>query len=253
MDFRYRGGHQIPPNVVDAIRFTGKTGFLTREIWSEFFARGGARAKQKQLAFLLCQKILDSHSCRPLHGVYELGSFGKALLLSNNYAFVTAPASHLLSHDEFVATSVLKLRALGNVDRWSTEAELKSKNDKQFALELRDRERKFPDAVLAIKTQGKQFILALEYERSGKTIRRYRRLLEEYCYLFQIDLVLIVARDDAIVRRIERARRESGLARISGRLGYAVACDWIKDPARASISINDEVTTLEKFLVGRAA
>jgi hypothetical protein len=253
MGFRYRSGHQIPPNVVDAIRFTAKTGFLTREIWSEFFARGGRRARQKQLAFLISQKILDPHSCRPLHGVYELGPFGKALLLSNNYAFVTAPTSHLLSHDEFVATSVLKLRTLGLVDRWSTEAELKSKNDKQFVLELRNQERKFPDAVLVMKTPNKQFIVAIEYERSGKTIRRYRRLLEEYCYLFQIDLVLIVARDDAIIRRIERARRASGLARILGRLGYAVACDWIKDPARASISINDEVTTLEKFLGGLAA
>lgn len=253
MEFRYRGGRKTPPNVVDAIRFTAKTGFITREIWSEFFARGGPRARQKQLAFLLSQKILDPHSCRPLHGVYELGSFGKALLLSNNHSFVTAPASYLLAHDEFVATSVLKLRTLGLVDRWSTEAELKSKNDKQFALELRDRERKFPDAVLAMKTPNKQFILALEYERSGKTIRRYRRLLEEYCYLFQIDLVLIIARDDAIVRRIEKARRESGLSRLSGRLGYVIAHDWIKDPARASISINDEVTTLEKFLGDLAA
>jgi hypothetical protein len=248
MEFRYRRGHQIPPNVLDAIRLTAKMGFITREIWSEFFARGRTRSKQKQLAFLLAQKILEPHSCRALHGVYELGPYGKALLLSNNCSFVTAPASHFLSHDEFVVTSVLKLKKLGLVDRWVSEAEQKSKKDGQFALELRGREKKFPDAVLGVKVNSRPRIMAIEYERSGKTIRRYRRLLEEYSDLRQIDFVLVIARDDAIVRRIEKARRESGLTRLADRLGYVIAHEWIVDPARASISISDKKTTLEKFL-----
>jgi hypothetical protein len=253
MEFRYRRGNQIPPNVVDAIRFTAKTGFITREIWIEFFAQGGTRAKQKQLAFMLTQKILEPHSCKPLHGVYELGSYGKALLLSNNCAFVSAPASHFLSHDELVATSVLKLKNLGLVDRWVSEAEQKSKNDKEFALELGDRDRKFPDAVLAMKCQTRPAIVAIEYERSGKTIRRYRRLLEEYSILRQIDLILVIARDEAISKRIEKARRESGLSGLSDRLGYAIAHEWATDPARSSILINDDKTTLETLLGNLAA
>jgi len=67
---------------------------------------------------------------------------------------------------------------------------------------LKTIQRLHPDALLKIKLHGKEFIFAIEYERSLKFHKRYRPFFDKYQATDDVDAVLLVTKDEKLTNRL---------------------------------------------------
>lgn len=232
----YRNGRKVSPSVFQAVRYVTKVGVITRETWNEFFGNGTLRWKQAQLRVLEKGGILKSHPCDSLRDTFIIGYQGRAMAAAQNWQCVYYVQPQFIKHDEIVARGLLKLERASLCTRWMTERELKSQNITTFKLNIREGGDKYPDGVFRLQGKSASIVVALEYERTGKTQWRYNKAIKAYSDSGEFSLILFIVEDSAIEKRIKSAIRYIGSAKLASRIGFINVEDWKDNPLTAKIN-----------------
>ncbi|HXH30976.1 MAG TPA: hypothetical protein VNJ01_09205 [Bacteriovoracaceae bacterium] len=235
MEINYKGGQPMPPYVIEALRYLGKVGVMSRPTWYQHFGTGTSQWKREQLLNLVNRGVLIRHSCNQLKGAWVLSDWSIDLLRDRGLSCVRPVPPHLLEHDEVVGTTLLALKKHGVCKDWLSERELKMMESKDFIVEKKENEIKYPDAVFKLIHEKNFWMVAIEYERTGKSTTRYRSILRQYGKLQNLNQILYVTEDSSIRKRIQGALKFIGNQELMGRIGLISACDWKRDPMAAPI------------------
>ncbi len=242
--YRYPNGREIPANVVLAIRFTGKVGFLSGALWHDFFGIGTTRWKDQQLQFLSESQYFKRHRTATGKSYWVLGDRGIELLKENKDTRVTPVSATHLRHDEVVARAMLTLLKENLLRAFHVEREMKTYGVKQFLLSNKDHDQKYPDAVFKMTAFGGTRIVAVEYERERKSSSRYKNILFQYANLTQLSMVLFIVENSGIRKAIEGAMKHLGQTVLMDKLAFVDAEDWKKSPLTAPIHLKSGAVKL---------
>jgi hypothetical protein len=95
---------------------------------------------------------------------------------------------------------------------------------------------------------GKNFhLVALEYERTGKTVPRYRRILWSYNKLNRFSMVLFIVENDVLRKRIKSSLKHLGRVALIEKIGFVDAIEWQKNPLSATIELATTKTSFAKL------
>ena len=244
--FRYKSGHPIPSQVIRALLFTGKTGFISYETWKSCFGVGTDRWKKMQLNYLIKERYFMGHRNPVTRNNYILGFRGSEILNELNASIVTPPPVGHLIHDSVVAKTMQILAAENLLCTWNTERELKRDGVKEYLVSNNDQTLKYPDAVLKINAFGKERTVAFEYERERKALSHYKAILWQYAGLTNLSMVLFVYERPNTKTTIQAAMRHLGQTALTDRLAFADAAEWKIDPITASIQLKSGTIQLGK-------
>jgi hypothetical protein len=234
---RYPKGQPMPSNVVHALLLTGKFGFLSRDLWNNFFARGSDRWRRQQLAHLVRRGYLKRHSNPEAWSTFVLGRRGIEFVKSQRGSVVTPPPVGHLFHDGVIAKSFMELQNQRLLKNWTCGREMKRDDAKTYLVSNRDGELKYPDSVFEIHAFGKPRTIALEYERERKAMSRYKAILRQYSGLTNISMVLFVYQQRSIKTTIEAAMKSLGQTSLRERLAFVDAEEWRRSPENAPITL----------------
>lgn len=248
INWRYKCGQPMPAYVTDALRFIGKVGVVTRRTWNEYFCPGSDRWKRAQLQHMIARGLFEPHTCKNLAGTWVLTDWSAKLLRGQGFSSVNPVPAHLIEHDEVVGAALWKLKRDNLCKDWLSERELKERKLHTFLLEKKENDPKYPDAVFRLAGNAKLYVVALEYERTGKSTFRYRSILRHYSKLRAADLVLYVAEEDVIKRRIVNALKYMGDKDLIARIGFIKGYEWKSDPGTAPILRSTGTTCLKEIL-----
>jgi len=171
---KFKSGHAISQNILDALIFTGKIGIMSFKIWETHFAMGNYRWRKKQFAKLVEQKFFEKHRNHYAQRIFILGEQGKFILNKMNQTIVLPPYVGLMEHDLFIGTSMILLEKAGLTNSWLSDRELRKQQDLLSPFQRRESDKKYPDAAFKILINGSLRTVALEYEKERKSISRYR-------------------------------------------------------------------------------
>ena len=247
MSFRYDGNKLIPQNVLSALRYTGKVGFMSRQVWHEFFGQGNDRWQRRQMKFLLDQGYLKDHRNPFAKQILILGSKGVAILNAMHAPCVKPVPVMYLAHDSVVARSMLQLVKGNLIGGYLVERELKTYGVKDFMLSNKDHDQKYPDAVFKMSAFKKPRTVALEYERERKSLSRYKNILWQYSELTNISVVLFICENLGTQKIIESAMKYLGQTSLMDRLSFASAEEWQKSALDAPIQMKSGTVTFRKI------
>ena len=232
---RYRNGRKVSLSVFQAVRYVAKVGVITRGTWNELFGKGSLRWKQKQLRLLVEGGIFKSHPCDSLVDTFIIGHLGLEMIQEQNWRSVYFVQPQFIKHDETVAKGLYKLERHALCTRWMTERELKGQNSATFKLNVQEGGAKYPDAVFKLQGILASAIVALEYEKTGKTNWRYNKAIKAYSDSGEFHFVLYITENSTIEARVKRGIRYIGDARLGSKVGFIDAEEWKKNPLTAEI------------------
>ena len=250
---RYENSQPIPDNVIHALMFTGKVGFITRSLWHEFFATGNIRWQERQLQKLIEAGYLKKHRNAYAKRVLILTEKSVALVTALQGRTVSPVPVMYLAHDTVVARSLLILKREQIIRDFTVERELKTYGIKDYLLSEKDHDRKYPDAVFKFKPFGKERTVAVEYEREQKSGSRYQTMLTQYAAVTNLDLVLFIVERSAIKKAIEGAKKYLGQNAVSEKLAFVTSDEWQKSPLDAVIEMPFGEYKISKMCSPRAS
>jgi len=241
----------IPP--FRAMFFAAKIGFITREIWREyFFENANARVERRSWKQLIDRGYFMPHPNMRLKGVLILNR-KKPLVLRTLQSIglnkiVSAPYEKMVLHDELLGRGILEAEKSKLLLHWTTEAELKSENLRQFRIGVEGKKSKYPDAILKYNLHGEYVLSAIEIERTMKDQSRYKTIMSNYSHIKGVALLLFVTPNEAIRDAIRQAATKSFFAPQGMRVGFMDLTDWQKKPMGAAIDFKSERISLLDYL-----
>jgi hypothetical protein len=187
----------------DVLHFVGKTGFITFELWKEYFYT----AKSRSTLFhnwkeLVRRKYLTAHYNERIKNTLVLLRSNKNIQLyfETKPAFIPNPTQ--LQHDEILLNGIMNLSRAKKICQWQTEAELKMLKPSDFKVENQSQLIKYPDAILHIQVGNRFYAIAVEYERTQKSQSRYGQIVSAYAGMKKIDAVIWIVKTPAIKNMI---------------------------------------------------
>jgi hypothetical protein len=130
---------------------------------------------------------------------------------------------------------------------WMIEKEIKDKCDNKFLIQDQGDAIKYPDAICEAY-MGKSFhLVAIEYERTGKTVPRYRRILWSYNKMNRFSMVLFIVENDVLKKRIKSSLKHLGRVALIEKIGFVGASEWQKNPLDATIELATTKTSFAKL------
>ena len=235
MSFRYKCGQPMPQNVIEMIHYLGKVGVLTRQGWFQHIGSGSLDWRREQLSNLERRGVLVRHSCKQIKDAWVLSKWSFELLRSEGFVAVAPVPPHLIDHDELVGTSLMILKRSGVCQRWITEKELKANLSKEYLIGRQQMGAKYPDAIFEMIHQEKTWIVAIEYERTGKSIQRYKSIFKEYDKFISVSQILYISEDPSIKRRVQSGLLSADVPNVSRKVGFIDAHEWKQNPMKARI------------------
>jgi hypothetical protein len=145
-----------------------------------------------------------------------------------------------LVHDELIVHSWLGLRKEICITDWRFESELKKPENNQFQLNVAADYPKYPDALFKLIAFEEERLCAFEYERSEKSLMRYRSILIRYSAIRSLWLLLIVYESETIRYRISSQLKRLNDPFLKSRLALVDKQSWLQSPARAPITLADK-------------
>ncbi len=247
MKLTYQSGQHMPDYVVETLRYVGKVGVITSKAWCEHLGEGSTPWKKEQLLNLVSRGVLVPHTCNELKGAWVLSRWSLEQLRNNGVHAVAPVPPQNIEHDETVGTGLWRLKTKGVCQDWLTERELKTRSSTEFILDDKGYETKYPDAVFRMVHSGKGWIIAVEYERTGKSSSRYKGVLKAYEQLEKINQILYVVEDLSIKQRFKACLDAHGSKELKKKLGLIAAVEWKKDPYLALIQKDNCVTSFKEI------
>ena len=225
------------------IKFAAKSGFLTKDLWNEFFANGSLSWRNKRWAAFTKDKIFLPHYAKLASGVLILNRKAKLVQKTVGEEVVLPPFISQLDHDEKLAKIVLSLVKDGVVSSYRLEPELKRLASGLKRNYESEHKNKYPDALIQLADEKKTRV-ALELELTKKDPKRYRHIMDTYSSFQKADMVVFIVRDDRISQSIKQAMRDSYYPIWERPVGFARLEDWAANPATARISFAEKITSL---------
>lgn len=231
---------------ISEIKFAAKSGFLTKDLWNEFFARGCLSWKYKLWDSLTDEKIFQPHYAKNASGCIVLNRRHNLVQKIVGGEFVSPPFVSQLDHDEKLAKIILGILKDKILINYRLEPELKRLGSglrRQYGSEQKD---KYPDALIQIANEKKTRI-AIELELTKKDPKRYRQIMDTYSSFSRADMLIFVVRNDRITQTIKQAMRDSYYPNWERPVGFASLESWTENPTRAKISFAESVTSLSEI------
>ena len=163
-----------------------RSGFISNEQLRRFLELSGRGMPQRSFNWRL-QRLVEHGLLQrrdiPMMGratVYSIGAFGVAHLAGRGeyYAGALRPeqadSGNAILHALDLNDIHLRLIETGALVEWKSEAEVRSRNAFTTFHYAKDY-----DAIVTVGTNGRQAQFALEYERTPKSARKYRRIRRE--------------------------------------------------------------------------
>jgi hypothetical protein len=232
---------RIPPRAV--ITFAAKTGFITKEIFNEFFATGCDRSRRRQWQNLSRHGWMVAHESPLRPDVLVLSRKSRAKSHAGAWAEVWAPYIGMIHHDEILYRMVMGLQRSGLIREWTTEAEMKKVAMRDLRLGGARINTKYPDALLTLDVPGNAVKVALELELSRKSKRRYEDMAYAYRGMKDVRGVFFVCRNPGLVATIKNAFARAYFPTHDKPLGFALVDEWRINPARAVLEMPSRKTT----------
>lgn len=235
---------------VDEIRFAAKTGFISRSLWVDFFARGSKSWRNKSWRALLDRGDFLLHPASRANDVIVPNRKSVLVRRLVGEAVASPPYIFQLDHDELCARIALSLERRGIVNSYMTEADQKRLFFGSFRSYREAKSVKFPDLLLELRREGSNQQVAVEVELSRKSPRRYCEIFRALRDGPRRDLVVFISRSDTIFDALSRAMRDVTFPTWERPVGFGLVEEWLANPARANISLSDGTTSLEVLLGG---
>ncbi len=233
---------------LEAIMFTAKMGFLSKEIWGEFFAKGSLRSTQRQWGKLVSDGWFEQHSSPRCSDIFVLTAKAKRLVDSRVQAIAAPPHMGVFDHDTKLSQIVLKMQRQGLILKWTTESELKILSPSSLKLESHPNSYKYPDLLVTLNVSGKPVRLAIELELSRKSFKRYRDIIFSYRRLPAVKGVFYICPTEEIHKAIKKAFRQSHTSLSEKPIGFGFVDQWLCDPAKAGLEMPSRLTTLSELI-----
>ncbi len=239
--------HSVPNNVLDALKFAARTGFVSQGLWKRKFSCGTNTWKNRQLKKLIAMDIFKNYLKIEHNQFYKIGASGHSLARKLGIKPVSSPLSNQILHDVLIYEAVFSLCENGYVHDWMTEAQLKS----GALLDSEDwsRQMKIPDATLLANIKGQQRTIAIEYERTQKTAWRIKETLRAYSGFTQFPLVIVICDDEVIRQSYLKSLRQMNDSNLNKRIGFAMVDGWILKPEQQPIQMLDRTYCLNDILL----
>lgn len=213
----------------DLIRFVAKTGFISKGLWREHFCLSSKKTTfHRHWAELKERGWFVYHQNRFLKDILVLNRRNKNVMAMVDGRAAYSPNPAQLDHDEFLINGLLKLEKLGEISSWQGETELKILNTKHLRLEAKGEKLKFPDAVVLMSKQP----VALEYERTQKSKKRYREILNAYAGMDHLSSIVWVVKDEWISRAIKDEIKASYYPLKKRPIGFLMEKTWRDTPSK---------------------
>ncbi len=232
---------RTPPRAV--MTFAAKTGFITKEIFNEFFATGCERSRRRQWQYLSRHGWLVPHESPLRPDVLVLSRKSRAESHAGAWAEVWAPYIGMIHHDETLFRMVLRLQKSGLTREWTTEAEMKKVLMRDLRLGGARINTKYPDALLTLDVPGNAVKVALELELSRKSKRRYEDMAYAYRGMKDVRGVFFVCRNPGLIKTIRNAFNRAYFPSHEKPVGFALVDEWRIDPASAVLEMPSRKTT----------
>ncbi|HXH75403.1 MAG TPA: hypothetical protein VNJ08_10590 [Bacteriovoracaceae bacterium] len=217
------------PIPIDLIRFVAKTGFITKDMWKNFFHADTSRVTTfRYWRDLVARGYFSPHPNPHLKDVLVLNRKNLHLIGDVQRLVAYAPNPILLEHDEFLLTGLLKLIRGGIINEWQTEAQLRILDPKELRLVAKGERLKFPDALVRLSIGS----VALEYERTQKSKKRYREILNAYSDMENIKAVIWIVKDEWISGAIKNEIKASYYPLNKRPIGFLMEKTWKEAPEK---------------------
>lgn len=226
------------------IVFAGRSGFLTKRIWRKHFA-GDSHASwiNKKWNLMKNQGYFFDHP----------SSLSEDVLIPNPNSFLVqrlcpggvfrSPFIAQLRHDETMFDGLLSLQAQGFVRDFVTEGELKKAESTGFSTAREPL--KLPD--LLITTEG-GISLAVEIELTQKSKRRYWAMLNAYRMRRDVNAILFVVPNRAVISAILAASRAAMFPQKEVPFGFMSAESWLACDSKRPMTFAEKATTLREVM-----
>jgi hypothetical protein len=199
--------YQIPREVIN---YVWKTGFISKKIWQTYFFKGNSeRTMLRKWKYLVDRSYLKPHSNEHLKNLLVLNKANKFIMQLYDTHPAYAPNPVQIEHDEILLEGILRLSHAQLLDQWQTEAELKMLGHNEFRIEAQGQKIKYPDAILYFSNANRLQVVAVEYEKTLKSRKRYRQILNSYASLKNVNAVIWIVNSLPIQNAIiEQAKQE---------------------------------------------
>lgn len=198
------------------IRLAARAGFLTKDIWEEFFAKGKLRWRQYKWQYLSSRGYFRKHSAAYVGETLVLNPRNSTVRQLTGGFVETPPYVAELYHDQAVLKGVMRLAKGGLIKRFVLEKQLERENGL-------DRDAiKYPDAILVMPSGDR---VALEIEVMRKSFSRYLEIFKRYRKLKDISKIVYVCEEGSLMELIKRAAEKSGAT--PENLGFGSLSVWL--------------------------
>jgi hypothetical protein len=252
---KFQNGRNVSKNAISCLRVMAKSGFVTRAIWRDYFARGSNRWHRRQLQRLCECRLIEPHVNSKAQGIFVLSIFGKILLAREGLRFALPPFVGQLDHDELVLRSVLELSKQKLIRGFLLENEMKRSEMRQHQITTwtRAEDQRYPDAIFELNVLGKKRMVALEYERTRKSPRRYRDKLWAYSHSNSFWVVIFVCESEAIKSMIKRQLYFLRCPELSGKVAFVDKKQWLAGPADASVNLESQTFSIRTLVTPKCS
>jgi hypothetical protein len=235
--------HKVPN---DVLQFVGKAGFLTFELWEKYFFT----AKSRSALFynwneLIRRKYLTKHSNDRILDTLVLLRNNQNIQLYFDTKPAYVPNLNQLQHDEILLNGVMMLDRSKIIGQWQTEAELKMLKQNDYKVEAQGQLIKYPDIIIHIEIGNRFYAIAIEYERTQKSRKRYAQVLNAYTGMKKIDAVIWIVKTPAIMNIIIEQVKQVHYPLRERPMAFLMEETWKLHPEKL-VELSTEILTNKK-------
>lgn len=206
----------------DVIKFAARSGFLTWDLWDEFFAQGKACWRRRQWGHLKARGYFLKHSSTHSRETLVLNPHSKAVQSVTGGFREKPPYLAEIHHDEMVLKGLMRLARGGWIKRFVLEKQLRRENTKAFEV---NSWRKYPDAIVHLKPDK---TVAIEMELRQKSKARYLEIFKHYQTVKVVSEIIYICESWEIERAVKIAAETFN--KQLPPIRYAQVGKWIANP-----------------------
>jgi hypothetical protein len=201
------GVHHPPASL---IRFIGKTGFISRELWQDFFYVNRKKEwNRKGWKELTLRGYCKAHPESRIQNVHVLNRSNQLVKDIVRDGAVSAQRGSHLAHDEILYRGILLAERAEIISDWKSEAELKSIGKESFRVASVAGTAKYPDALVYLSKPTPSKPIAIECEMTQKSAKRYGQMMASYAGFNELGAVVFITNSMAVVNAVKRAMSEN--------------------------------------------
>lgn len=236
-----------PYDPTKEIELAVRTGFITKEIWNEFFAMGKLAWRNRVWMNFVERGFFRNHYSTLAKDVITPNPRHPLVIALAGDAVAQPPAVSVIEHDAIVVKTFFQLRNSGILLSAKFESELKRED-------LRDRRHydpsdktKYPDLLIQLNGPNSHAQIAIEIEKSRKEPKRYRQIMNSYMTKKSVSKIIFVTDLDVVKNGIRTAIRETYFPEWAKPVGFASLKQWRKNSIETLIEFSEMKTTLAEM------